>query len=145
MTIAEYFYYFNYKSSIITSNVRQIISVPEFTFIGIIPFFIGKFRPKVLFATTQCFSTLSMLVFAAYNHFREYRQDLITRFFQDPNFLVDYRIHQILSFMNSVTTNLSTNMNSFILFIFDNYVPQWWIELDDELNWLFTNKLSATR
>mgnify|MGYP001173843823 CR=1 FL=1 len=74
-----------------------------FNFLGIIPFFIGKFRPKVLFATTQCFSTLSMLVFAAYNHFREYRQDLITRFFQDPNFLVYYRIHQILSFMNSVT------------------------------------------
>ena len=28
---------------------------------------------------------------------------------------------------------------------FDNYVWQWWVELDDELNWLFTNILSATR
>ena len=27
----------------------------------------------------------------------------------------------------------------------DNYVPQWWVELDDELSWLFTNRLSATR
>ena len=50
--------------------------------------------------------------------------DITFRFFQDPNFLVYYRIHQILSFMNSVTTNLSTKINSFILFIFDNYVPQ---------------------
>ena len=27
----------------------------------------------------------------------------------------------------------------------DNYVPQWWVELDDELSWFFTNRLSATR
>ena len=27
----------------------------------------------------------------------------------------------------------------------DNYVPQWWVELDNELSWLFTNRLSATR
>ena len=27
----------------------------------------------------------------------------------------------------------------------DNYVTQWWVELEDELNWLFTNRLSATR
>ena len=27
----------------------------------------------------------------------------------------------------------------------DNYVPQWWVELDDELSWLFTNRLSASR
>ena len=27
----------------------------------------------------------------------------------------------------------------------DNYVPQWWVELDHELSWLFTHKLSATR
>ena len=25
----------------------------------------------------------------------------------------------------------------------DNYVPQWWVELDNELSWLFTNRLSA--
>ena len=25
-----------------------------------------------------------------------------------------------------------------------NYLPQWWVELDDELSWLFTNRLSAT-
>ena len=27
----------------------------------------------------------------------------------------------------------------------DNYVPQWWVEFDDELSWLFTNRFSATR
>ena len=27
----------------------------------------------------------------------------------------------------------------------DNYVPQWWVELDDEFSWLFTNRLSVTR
>ena len=27
----------------------------------------------------------------------------------------------------------------------DNHVPQWWVELDDELSWLFTNRLSATK
>ena len=27
----------------------------------------------------------------------------------------------------------------------DNYMLQWWVELDDELRWLFTNRLSATR
>ena len=27
----------------------------------------------------------------------------------------------------------------------DNYVPQWWVELDDELSWLLTNRFSATR
>ena len=27
----------------------------------------------------------------------------------------------------------------------DNYVPQWWVELDDELSWLLTNRLSTTR
>ena len=26
----------------------------------------------------------------------------------------------------------------------DNYVSQWWIELDDELSWLFINGLSST-
>ena len=26
-----------------------------------------------------------------------------------------------------------------------NYLPQWWVELDDELSWLFTNSCSATR
>ena len=26
-----------------------------------------------------------------------------------------------------------------------NYVPQWWVEFDDELSWLFTNRFSATR
>ena len=28
---------------------------------------------------------------------------------------------------------------------YDNYVPQWWVELDDELSWLFINRLSTTR
>ena len=27
----------------------------------------------------------------------------------------------------------------------DNYVPQWWVEFDDELSWLITNRLSDTR
>ena len=27
----------------------------------------------------------------------------------------------------------------------DNYVPQWWVEFDDDLSWLFTNRFSATR
>ena len=27
----------------------------------------------------------------------------------------------------------------------DNYVPQWWVEFDDELSWLFTNRFRATR
>ena len=27
----------------------------------------------------------------------------------------------------------------------DNYVPQWWVEFNDELSWLFTNRFSATR
>ena len=27
----------------------------------------------------------------------------------------------------------------------DNYMPQWWVEFDDELSWLFTNRLSATK
>ena len=26
-----------------------------------------------------------------------------------------------------------------------NYILQWWVEFDDELSWLFTNRLSATR
>ena len=26
-----------------------------------------------------------------------------------------------------------------------NYLPQWWVELDDLVGWLFTNRLSATR
>ena len=26
-----------------------------------------------------------------------------------------------------------------------NYLRQWWVELDDELSWLFTNRLSTTR
>jgi hypothetical protein len=30
-------------------------------------------------------------------------------------------------------------------YICDNYVPEWWVELQDELSWLFTNRLSATR
>ena len=25
----------------------------------------------------------------------------------------------------------------------DNYVPQWWVEFDDELSWLFTNKIQS--
>ena len=29
--------------------------------------------------------------------------------------------------------------------ICDNYVPQWWVELEDELSWLFTNRISTTR
>ena len=29
-------------------------------------------------------------------------------------------------------------------YLCDNYVPQWWIELDNELSWLFTNRLSGT-
>ena len=28
---------------------------------------------------------------------------------------------------------------------YDNYVPQSWVELDNGLSWLFTNRLSATR
>ena len=28
-------------------------------------------------------------------------------------------------------------------YLCDNYVPQWWVELDNELSWLFTNRLSA--
>ena len=28
---------------------------------------------------------------------------------------------------------------------FDNYVPQWWVEFNNELSWLFTNRFSATR
>ena len=35
-------------------------------------------------------------------------------------------------------THLSTN-NCY------NYVPQWWVEFDDELSWLFTNWFSDTR
>ena len=27
----------------------------------------------------------------------------------------------------------------------DNYVPLWWVEYNDELSWLFTNRVSATR
>ena len=27
----------------------------------------------------------------------------------------------------------------------DNYVPQWWVELDDESSSLFTDRLIATR
>jgi len=27
----------------------------------------------------------------------------------------------------------------------NNYVPQWWVELVDEFNWLFTNRLCAAR
>ena len=27
----------------------------------------------------------------------------------------------------------------------DNYVPQWWVKLSDELSWFFSNRLSATR
>ena len=27
----------------------------------------------------------------------------------------------------------------------DNYVPKWWVEFDDDLSWLFTNRFRATR
>ena len=96
------------------------------TFLGIIPFFIGKFRPKVLFATTQCLSALSMLVFAAFNHFREYRQDLITRFFQSPHFFY------ILSW-TCMAELLEGHMNSIIypnwllgfLFFYVRFMSYW--------------------
>ena len=32
-----------------------------------------------------------------------------------------------------------------IVLLCDNYLPQWWVELDDELSWLFTNRLRVTR
>ena len=28
---------------------------------------------------------------------------------------------------------------------FDNYVPRWWVEINDELSWLFTNIFNTTK
>ena len=34
---------------------------------------------------------------------------------------------------------------SICLLFCDNYVPQWWVEFNNMLSWLFTNRFSATR
>ena len=34
---------------------------------------------------------------------------------------------------------------SICLLFCDNYVPQWWVEFNNKLSWLFTNRFSATR
>ena len=34
--------------------------------------------------------------------------------------------------------------SAFAHYGFDNYVPQWWVEFNNEFSWLFTNRFSAT-
>ena len=43
------------------------------------------------------------------------------------------------------TTATKTSKNFSTWSHCDNYVLQWWVDLEDELSWLFTNRLSATR
>ena len=61
------------------------------------------------------------------------------------NLLVSNQLNSIIQLNSSVTHIIVTLICQFTNYDCDNYVPQWWVEFDNELSWLFTNRFSATR
>ena len=69
---------------------------------------------------------------------RQFQKIEINRFFNEVKTYVNRDpLDPKVQFQNTLFTCIQRH-------ICDNYVPQWWVELD-ELSWLFTNRLSATR
>ena len=52
-----------------------------------------------------------------------------------PNWLLSFD-HSYGHFLPAHLLDFSKSSN-----LCNNYVPQWWVEFDDELSWLFTNRL----
>ena len=56
------------------------------------------------------------------------------------------RFQKTCDFLSSSQTLIIVKPETIITYnVCDNHLPQWWVEFVDELRWLFTNKLSATR
>ena len=101
----------------------------------------------------QCFASIFQTNFPVRNlnfHWRWRWWDWIQAtflnlFYINPNY--DDWFYQIYDDFTQIAQEFKTCVLYFGLIgeKCDNYVPQWWVEFDDELSWLFTNRLSANR